>query len=766
MNQNSTQIVPKHRNRLSVRIVVIVLLCSSILTLLTTAFQLYFDYRKAVRAIQSNIQFIQESYLPAITFSVYTLDEKQVEILLEGSLNILDIEYMEIEDTSKNLFKSAGNPALSRDVTKVFPLDFTTPSGKVISVGILKVFASLDGIYHRLLEKALVILLSNAVKTFLASILFLMIINHMVVRHLIKISNFTRYFKLNELSQELTLNRKVSESTKSDELEQLVQTINEMIKKLCQTYEILEKSNIELINSNKKLQKEITAHKQTEKALQESEEKYRSMMESMKDAAYISSSEYKIEYMNPAMIDRVGHDATGKICHKAIYDRDEKCSWCVYDQIEQKRHTDYEMINPKDNHHYYVAASPVVHIDGTISKLTIFHDITAIKNIEAQLQQAQKMESIGTLTGGIAHDFNNILGIIVGNTELALDDVPKHNPAYSSLEEVKAASLRAKNIVKQLLSFSRKTDQKLQPIQIASVIKDALKFLRSTIPTTINIHQDIQTTEETILADPTQINQIIMNLCINASHAMEQTGGDLTIAVAKVILDDNSAGDYPGLKSGDHVKIMISDTGPGIDPEIIGQIFDPYFTTKEIGKGSGMGLAVVHGIVKSHSGAIAVDSSLGKGAEFIILFPLATEKPIIETKTNMDIPGGNETILFVDDEISIVRIVKRMFERLGYKVETATTPQEALDRFSLNPDHFDLVITDMTMPQMTGVKLSEKLMDIRKDIPIIVCTGYSNLVDEEKAKGLGLAAYVMKPIDMHETAQTIRKVLDKKCWKS
>jgi len=399
----------------------------------------------------------------------------------------------------------------------------------------------------------------------------------------------------------------------------------------------------------------------------------------------------------------------------------------------------------------------------------VIRDITEDKRagkekiqLETQLKQAQKMESIGTLAGGIAHDFNNIMAIILGNTELALDDVPKWNSAHSSLEEIKKASLRAKNIVKQLLSFSRKTDQKLQPIQITSVIKDALKFLRSTIPTTINIHRDIQTTEETILADPTQINQIIMNLCINASQAMEQTGGDLNVTVAKVILDNNSAKDYPDLKSGDHVKIMISDTGPGIDPEIIGQIFDPYFTTKEVSKGSGMGLSIVHGIVKSHSGTIAVDSSQGKGTKFIIFFPLATEKPMVEAQTIHDIPRGNETILFVDDELSITKMVQRMFERLGYKVETTTTPRDALERFSLNPDNFDLVITDMTMPQMTGVKLAKKLMDIREDIPIIVCAGHSTLVNEEKAKELSLAAYIMKPIDMQETAQTIRKVLDKK----
>ncbi len=454
---------------------------------------------------------------------------------------------------------------------------------------------------------------------------------------------------------------------------------------------------------------------------------------------------------------------TGKKCFDIFHATTEPPQSCPMEALLHKGSLEtVEMVMEAFNGTFLVSCTPIIDTNGNIEKIIhIATDITETKKLESHLRQALKMESIGTLTGGIAHDFNNIMGIILGNTELALEDVPEWNPGHTNLEEIKKASLRAANIVRQLLSFTRITNQKLQPMEIALVIKDALKFLRSTIPTTIDIEQNIFVTDETILADSTQINQIMMNLCINASHTMEQSGGKLTINVENVLLDDDSAKDYPDLKNGKYVNIMVSDTGPGIDPKIIDRIFDPYFTTKGIGKGSGMGLAVVHGIVKSHGGAIKVDSTLGKGTTFSILFPLVQETAAVEEETIQEIPRGNETILFVDDEISIVNMVQRMFERLGYKVQTATTPQDALDRFALNPDYFDLVITDMTMPQMTGVKLSEKLMDIRPDIPIIICTGYSALVDEEKAKELRLAAYVMKPINMRETAQTIRKILDK-----
>jgi len=269
-------------------------------------------------------------------------------------------------------------------------------------------------------------------------------------------------------------------------------------------------------------------------------------------------------------------------------------------------------------------------------------------------------------------------------------------------------------------------------------------------------------TDEIILADPIQINQVIMNLCINASQAMEETGGILEINIQKESLSEEPSDNYPELPTGDYVKIMVSDSGPGITSAIIDRIFDPYFTTKEIDKGSGMGLAVVHGIIKNHNGAIAVDSKPGEGTTFTILFPIAAEKPRVKAKRLDEVALGKETILFVDDEQAITYMTGQMLERLGYEVKTQTSPVAALKLFQSKPDNFDLVITDMTMPQMTGVKLSEKLKDIRPDIPVILSTGHSSLIDKERAKEMGIAAYVMKPIVKRDIAKSIRKVLDER----
>jgi CheY-like chemotaxis protein/anti-sigma regulatory factor (Ser/Thr protein kinase) len=331
---------------------------------------------------------------------------------------------------------------------------------------------------------------------------------------------------------------------------------------------------------------------------------------------------------------------------------------------------------------------------------------------------------------------------------------------YANLKEIKSAGLRAAGIVKQLLNFSRKTHKEMKPIGAVAVIEDALKFLRSTMPTSIEIRKHLPDAEVTILADPIQINQVLMNICSNASQAMQETGGILKITVETESLQERIASSAFSIPSGDYLKIEVSDTGYGIDPDIIDRIFDPYFTTKDVGQGSGMGLAVVHGIVKNHQGAITVASQPGEGARFTVYLPVSSEKSVVEAKEPDKIPQDAESILFVDDEESIATMSGKILNRLGYKVETKTNPTEVLELFKSNPKHFDLVITDMTMPQMSGVELSGKLKEIRSDIPVIICTGHRSLVDEGKAKMAGTQGFIMKPIVKAEMAKMIRKVLD------
>lgn len=397
----------------------------------------------------------------------------------------------------------------------------------------------------------------------------------------------------------------------------------------------------------------------------------------------------------------------------------------------------------------------------------VISDISARKQLEKEredfqtrIHQVHRMESISTITSGIAHDFNNILFIIMGNVDLAGQDIPEWNPAQSRLEAIRKASLRAAGIVKTLLSFTRKTDGEQKPVNPVFVIKNALSFLRASIPATLEIHTVFPDEEMSILSDPIQIGQVLINLCTNAFQAMEETGGILEIKVDTEFLTEVSAKGYPGLAVGEYVKITVSDNGPGIDPEIIGRIFDPYFTTRGLASSSGMGLAVVHTIVKHHKGAITVKSKPGKGVAFTLFFPRSDEKPVMEIIPPDEFLTGREAILFIDDEKSITEMAREALTQLGYRVEALSSPEDALALFKLNPGYFDVVITDMTMPKMTGITLAEKLFKIRPDIPIIICTGHSALIDEEKAGQLGFAAYLAKPVTMPKIASTIRKVIN------
>ena len=409
----------------------------------------------------------------------------------------------------------------------------------------------------------------------------------------------------------------------------------------------------------------------------------------------------------------------------------------------------------------------VTHSEGRPVKLTgIFQDITERKTNEAekqsledQLLQAQKMDSIGTLAGGIAHDFNNILASVIGFTELALNAVEKQTPIADDLHEVYTAGLRAKDLVQQILTFARQSDEKLELIQIDLVIKEVLKFLRSSIPTTIEIKQDIVSTS-LIMGNTTQIHRIMMNLCTNAAHAMDAEGGILEVTLNDITIDKATHMEGRHLKFGNYIEIKVSDTGDGIAPVNIDKIFEPYFTTKGLGEGTGMGLAMVHGIVETYGGKIFVENRLGKGAIFIIYLPVARGSKTHQQYKIEELPTGQERILFVDDEPQIAKMAHRILSQLGYTVTIKTNSLEALELFSSKPNDFDLVISDVTMPKMPGDLLTQELLEIRPDIPVILCTGYSKRLSAQKASDMGVKAIAYKPIVKEELAKKIRDVLD------
>ncbi len=384
------------------------------------------------------------------------------------------------------------------------------------------------------------------------------------------------------------------------------------------------------------------------------------------------------------------------------------------------------------------------------------------KQLQDKLQQSQKMEAVGTLAGGIAHDFNNILAVILGHAELAGDDIPVGNAAGKSLKAIHQASLRAKDMVRQLLAFSRKSDEEAKLLNMTPIIKESMKMLRSAVPTSIEFKQHISGDACNILGDTTQINQVMMNLVTNASHAMSQDGGLLEVTLEKMILPEETPCFDIILSPGPYIRLKVRDTGKGIAPEILARIFDPYYTTKEVGKGTGMGLSVVHGIVKSHSGGIRVESAPGKGTVFEIYFPALKEMVAEERKPDGEIQGGSERILFVDDEEPMVNLNHQRLTRLGYQVKSTTKPLEALEWFKADPDRFHVIITDMTMPHMTGDRLITEILAIRPHVPTIMCTGYSEKISEKQALALGARKYLTKPIETRELASALREVLEER----
>ena len=519
---------------------------------------------------------------------------------------------------------------------------------------------------------------------------------------------------------------------------------------------------------------DITKRKRAEEALSNSEMRFRELADSLPQVIFETDRQGNLTYVNDKAYSVFGYHKKdfdkGMSALETLIPEDRELAATNISRVMEGENTsraEYTALK-KDGTTFpisihsnrIVAGEEVCGIRGVLIDLTEFKNSAAEKReLEIKLQQAQKMEAIGTLAGGIAHDFNNILGALIGYIELTKLDVTEQN-TQNNLNQALVAADRAKDLVKQILAFSRQTDKERVPVQLDKIAEEVIKFIRATTPTTIDVRQETDENIGAVFANPTEIHQIIMNFCTNAIHAIGQQNGVLKIKIQNVDVDKNMTTLLPELDPGPYVNFTFADTGHGMTTETRSRIFDPYFTTKEKGVGTGLGLAVVHGIVKGYDGAISVDSKPGKGTTFNVYLPrIELGDPYSEEIAELP-KGGNERILFVDDEKMLVDIGKKMLERLGYKVATRTSPLEALELFKAKPHVFDLVITDQTMPGITGDKFAQKLMQVRSDIPVILCTGYSQIIDENRAQNNGIKAFISKPILLNDMGSTVRKVLD------
>lgn len=387
-----------------------------------------------------------------------------------------------------------------------------------------------------------------------------------------------------------------------------------------------------------------------------------------------------------------------------------------------------------------------------------FYDITERRKLEERLRLAQKMEALGTLAGGIAHDFNNILGAILGYAEIVLDSAPSGTPLERRMQGIVTAGQRARDLVRQILNFSRQGGQERTPLHVIPLVKEALKLLRSSLPANIDIRLRLETSDDLVAADPTQMHQILLNLCTNAAHAMRDAGGLLEISLADEVVDEDKAQDMPSLVPGTYLRISVRDTGHGVKQEILDRIFDPFFTTKRPGEGTGMGLSVVHGIVAAHEGAVTVQSEPGKGTVFHVLLPKTDAAAETEPAPEIAPLAGGGRALFVDDESALVEIGLEMLKALGYEAEGFTDPEAALARFSQDPAHFDLVVLDQNMPRLTGLELAAKLNAIRPGIPVLLCTGFSEAISAESLAAANVSDLLMKPLLRGRLAESLHRL--------
>jgi PAS domain S-box-containing protein len=737
----------KSRNatRLSYKFTLSIVAISFGITLLGTSLLSSIEYRNGVKAVHLALEEIQKSHSPGLSEGLWDFDAQISRSIANGIVASSDIARVEVYNGETLYVETGVSPDERMSIKSDFPLTHSV-DGEPTTIGKVTVYGTLANVRKRLFSEisasaVLIFLLIFPLAVF-TSLLF----KRLVGRQLQLMNEHFNQIDADKLETKLTFE---DDWGTSQEFEHMERSINDMSARL-----------------SSEIERQISA----ETELRRSEERSRAVVENSVDAILVSHSGL-CTLVNPAALRMFGYEREEELlgCSVlkliAVSERDRIMEYMFGSRTELAvANSDHTKGLRKDGSEFDLEVKVSQYgSEGNMNTLAILRDVTDRIRLEEQLRQSHKVEAIGTLAGGIAHDFNNILEAIMGYTQLAKENTPADSDSSDDLKEVLKAAERATDLVRQILTFSRKGEVSKKVLQIHPIIEEASKLLRQTIPSTIDIKTDLNKSTGNIMANATEIHQIVMNLGTNAYHSMRDTGGEMYIVLESVLVDQTIADEYPELCTGRFARLRFRDTGAGMDQATMSRIFDPFFTTKLPGEGTGMGLSVVHGIIKNHGGSITVESTPGFGTTFNIFLPLDQREveEIADTRTTA-LVTGNEHILFVDDEPALLKLGKRMLESVGHRVTALSSSQETLATFKENPDSFDLLLTDQTMPGMTGDVLAREVLKVRPGLPVVICTGYSDILDETQARANGFAAVLLKPISQTLLSQTIRRILDER----
>lgn len=734
------------------RLVLYVIGFSLFVALFLSGIQLWYAYTDEISRIEEELSELRVSHEDSLVKNIWNMDTEGIDIQLNSMLLMPDVVGVVLEDNEGRKTLVGEVPAdLSRSLIESFPL-IKPLKEKTLSLGQLTLYALPRELKKRLWQEVPISLMAEAIALLSTGTFILLIFLFKYNRHINRIAEFANNLEIENLDTKLTLDRRKNGTSLPDELDRIVASFNEM---------------------QSRVRDDVLVQQQTERRLQREITFSDAIINSLPGVFVVFNEKLQAVLFNELYAERLGleHNEVADFIfmEKVAPEYQQKLEQILKDIFIEKNPVTLELellaVDGKKVPYLFNGSYFVLEDQGYI--IVLGTDISEQKKMENLLNQAQKMEAIGTLAGGIAHDFNNILSSIMGNLQLA--QLARQDPEKLEgyLQSGVDASLRAKHLVAQILSMGRQEQLEKQTLQVSRIIKETTSLLRATIPSTISILQDIES-NGSIWANGTQIQQVIMNLCTNAYQAMQDSGGTLTITLKEI--DFINVQHLPAVEptDGKYLSLEISDTGCGMDLKTRKMIFEPYFTTKDKGAGTGLGLSVVHGIVKSHGGSITVYSEPGKGTIFRLYFPLVTDPVLSPAVGTMEqaFPKGTERLLIVDDEEEILSVYSELLQAYGYSITTFSNSLDALEHFREDPSAYDLVLTDMTMPNLSGDLFGKSIIDIRPEIPVVICTGFSKIMEYGDSLDAGFAAYLTKPVEAGKLLLTIRKVIDENQFKS